>query len=309
MVFGLVLIAIAGVALLARFVPVTNRVVLVAAVLSPYLILGAPIAAVIFLVGHRWILAGVAVALTLTMVVVQLPWFVGSAPEQRAHVDLRILSANLTLGKVDVFVVVGSARAYADVLVVSELTENAVYRLALAGMDTYFPYKAIYPQEGTKGVGVWSKYPLRQTNLVAEDSLSLIGVRIQVPGVQTEPIVASLRIASPITSPIDVWRDGIRRTSTSMNEIAQAAGPGCVVVAGDFNSTPDIRQFRGLLQNGYSDAGEQVGARFAGTFPWILPFVTIDHVLTRQCSAASLWTLNVSGTDHRALVATVEVPR
>ena len=36
-----------------------------------------------------------------------------------------------------------------------------------------------------------------------------------------------------------------------------------MIVAGDFNSTTDMRPFRALLRNGYRDAAEQSGAGFA----------------------------------------------
>ena len=56
---------------------------------------------------------------------------------------------------------------------------------------------------------------------------------------------------------------------------------------------------------------EQTGAGFAPTFPsdpWLSPLITIDHVLTRHAAAASVRTVYVDGSDHRALLATVEVP-
>ncbi|WP_425294985.1 hypothetical protein [Mycolicibacterium vanbaalenii] len=36
-----------------------------------------------------------------------------------------------------------------------------------------------------------------------------------------------------------------------MENLAAEAGNGAVIVAGDFNSTPDMHQFRQLLTNGY----------------------------------------------------------
>lgn len=96
-----------------------------------------------------------------------------------------------------------------------------------------------------------------------------------------------------------------------MNNLAETAGQGAVIVAGDFNSTPDMRQFRDLLTNGYRDAVEQTGAGFAPTFPsnkWFPPVLVIDHVLTRNAAASSIQTVDIPGSDHRALLATVHVP-
>ena len=96
-----------------------------------------------------------------------------------------------------------------------------------------------------------------------------------------------------------------------MDNLAKAAGPGAVIVGGDYNSTPDARQFRDLLTDGYRDAVEQAGAGFAPTFPsdiWYPPVITIDHVVIRRAAATSVRTVDVKGSDHRALLVTVWVP-
>jgi endonuclease/exonuclease/phosphatase (EEP) superfamily protein YafD len=98
----------------------------------------------------------------------------------------------------------------------------------------------------------------------------------------------------------------------TLSEVSEQAGADCVIVAGDLNSTTDMRPFRALLRNGYRDAAEQSGAGFKPTFPasWRLPpFMAIDHVLTRNCTATSLRTLELPGSDHRGLVVTVAIPR
>jgi endonuclease/exonuclease/phosphatase (EEP) superfamily protein YafD len=108
-----------------------------------------------------------------------------------------------------------------------------------------------------------------------------------------------------------LWRRGITDAKTELNHFAEAVGPGAVIVAGDFNSTPDMRQFRDLLSNGYRDAVDQTGGGFAPTFSsdaWHPPLIVIDHVLTRQAAAASIRTVYIRGSDHRALLATIEVP-
>lgn len=96
-----------------------------------------------------------------------------------------------------------------------------------------------------------------------------------------------------------------------MAGFADAAGPGAVIVAGDFNCTPDMRQFRDLISNGYRDAVRQTGAGFAPTFPShpvLPPLITIDHVLTRNAAASSIRTIDLRGSHHRALMSTIDVP-
>ena len=85
-----------------------------------------------------------------------------------------------------------------------------------------------------------------------------------------------------------------------------------VIIGGDYNSTPDMRQFRDLLTNGYRDAVQQTGSGFAPTFKadssWGPPLITIDHILTRNAVASSVRTVKVPGSDHRAVLATIKVP-
>jgi endonuclease/exonuclease/phosphatase (EEP) superfamily protein YafD len=102
------------------------------------------------------------------------------------------------------------------------------------------------------------------------------------------------------------------RLPVTLSEIGDQAGAGCVIVAGDVNSTTDMRPFRALLRNGYRDAAEQSGAGFKPTFPGnsrLPPLIVIDHVLTRNCTATSLRTLKVPGSDHRGLVVTIAIPQ
>ncbi len=84
-----------------------------------------------------------------------------------------------------------------------------------------------------------------------------------------------------------------------------------VLVGGDFNSTPDTAQFRTILNQGFSDAANQAGAGFTPTWPadrWFPPLITIDHVLTRGAVATSVDSVEIPGSDHRALVASIRVP-
>jgi hypothetical protein len=149
-------------ALTVRYVPIVNRPLIAIAALSPYLMVGAPIALIVFTLLHRWAAALLAAALTIACVAVQLPLYVGTGPAD--GVPVRFMSANLRCGHADVATVVRLATENADILAVQELTLEEGGRLAAAGIDAAFPYQALRPREGPAGVGIWSRYPSAKAN-------------------------------------------------------------------------------------------------------------------------------------------------
>jgi endonuclease/exonuclease/phosphatase (EEP) superfamily protein YafD len=112
-------------------------------------------------------------------------------------------------------------------------------------------------------------------------TFAFLTAQIRVAGVSIDPTVVVAHIAGPW--PIDGWRRDLDRLPVTLLEVAEQTSGGSVIVAGDLNSTTDMRPFRGLLRNGYRDAAEQSGAGIEPTFPanWQLPpFIAIDHILT-----------------------------
>jgi endonuclease/exonuclease/phosphatase (EEP) superfamily protein YafD len=206
------------------------------------------------------------------------------------------------------------AKENADVITVAELTPEAVERFNAAGLAETFPYSQLIPRPGAGGIGLWSRYPLTEVTVPRHRSVSMPGGRIEVPGVELKPLVASVHVQSPVsgdTDTVDAWSNGMAEAKAQLDNFAREVGQAAVIVGGDYNSTPDMRQFRELLTNGYRDAVEQLGAGYAPTFRAnadIPPLITIDHILTRNAAAKSIKTVTVDGSDHRALLATIAVP-
>ena len=304
--------AVASLALASRYLPITNHVVLLTAALSPYLMLCGPLALVLLTLARRWILAIVAAGLTIATLAVQLPLYRGSDAAPTARVGLRVISANLREGHADPGYLVRSAREQADVLAFQELTPQEAERLSAAGLDATFPYRWLDPRAGASGVGVWSRLPMHATKRIRGYTYALVSARIRVAGISMDPTVVVAHMSSPWPQPIDRWRSDLDRLPVTLLEVAEQSSGGSVIVAGDLNSTTDMRPFRGLLRNGYRDAAEQSGAGIVPTFPadWRLPpFIAIDHILTRRCTTTSLRTIKIPGSDHQGLAATVKIPR
>jgi endonuclease/exonuclease/phosphatase (EEP) superfamily protein YafD len=86
------------------------------------------------------------------------------------------------------------------------------------------------------------------------------------------------------------------------------------VLAGDFNATLDHAALRGLLHRlDVVDAADAAGAGLDMTWPADRSYpalIAIDHVLVdRRAAAREARTFGVAGSDHRALLAVLTVPR
>ncbi len=221
------------------------------------------------------------------------------------------MSANIYEGMADADHLVRAARAQADVVAIQELTPRAVDRLSAAGLDATFPYRYLDARGASTGVGLWSRYPIQAPRRIDDYAMAFISAQVRVSGLSTNPTVVVAHIPGPWPYPIDDWRRDLDRLPTTLREIAERADRGAVIVAADVNSTTDMRPFRALLRDGYRDAAEQSGAGIKPTFPAdtrLPPLVAIDHILTRNCTATSLHTLTLPGSDHRGLAVTVTIP-
>jgi endonuclease/exonuclease/phosphatase (EEP) superfamily protein YafD len=310
-VVGALALAVAAAGLVARYLPISNEVVLVVAAVSPYLSAVGLAAMIMFALIRRWVLTIAAAALCAVMLIVLLPRYLGPEKSTVPAVSVRVLTANLGLGRADPKAVVALARDTADVLVVQEMTPGLAVAMSAAGLDAVMPHRSIDPRKDANGIGIWSRYPMADPRSVRGSAMPMRSARLQVPGVAIAPTVLAVHIAAPWVQPLHYFRDDIAWFPTVLAEAARNAGSGAVIVAGDLNSTYDMRPFRRLLDVGYRDAAEQAGAGLTRSFPsqsWHGPVVGIDHVLVRNCVAGSAHTVPVPGSDHRGLLTHLDVP-
>jgi endonuclease/exonuclease/phosphatase (EEP) superfamily protein YafD len=140
--------------------------------------------------------------------------------------------------------------------------------------------------------------------------LGLLTAIIQVPGTPKPVTVATMHMSAPWPDPIQGWRDDVARLVGALRDVA-ARADGPVVVGADLNATPDMREFRSLLIDGYRDAAEQAGAGRTRTHPAdiaVPALFALDHILTRDCTAISVDTVRIPGSDHRALATSIVLP-
>ena len=307
---GAVLLAIAAAALVVRYTPIPNHRVLYLVIASPFLMLAAPVAIVVLSWGRRWVLAAVAVVLTVVLVALQLPWYVGSTPNAPSA-TVRVMTINMLYGLADPAAIARVADQSADILLTQELTPEAAQRLSQAGIETTFPYQAIDARPVSAGVGIYSRYPITASTRIGGFTLALVSARVRVPTVARDVTVLSVHLDAPWPRPIIGWQRDIAKFPGTLADVAAQAPAATVLVAGDFNSTIDMKPFRQLLTNGYQDAAWQAGSGRIFTYPAnkrYPPVLGIDHVLTRNATAVSTSTVELPGSDHRALLTTVMVP-
>lgn len=310
--FGVVAAGVAAVGLAVRYVPLGRHGTVLLATASPYLTLAAPVAVLLLLLGRRWVLTALAVVLTLAIAVIHVPQYLGPEAVTEQSAPVRVFTSNLGMGRGDPAAVVAAAERTADVVVLQELTQEAADGLIAAGLENTFAHRTFDPEPMAGGLGIWSRYPLTDSAHVPGYSMVMLRSRVHVPDVTVPPILVGVHFAAPWPQPIESWRRDMEKFPTMLRQLADEAGPGTVIVAGDFNATHDMLPFRELLATGYRDAAEQAGGGMVRTFPVgprRVPAVGIDHVLLRNADATAVRTELVPGADHMALIADVVVPQ
>lgn len=298
-----------AVALAARYVPVVNHSVLIVAALSPYLTVAASVAAAALLFAWSPRIAVVALLPAVAAVAVQLPLFLGAGKPAADTVAVRVLTANLREGSAEPQPLADLARERADVVVMQELTPALA--ASLDPLKSEFPYRALDAQPYAAGVGIWSRYPIEQFSRNPEYQLGMVTASLRVPGAASAVTVLAAHVAGPWPQPIDDWRREMAALPRTLATLASITGPGAAIVAGDLNATSDMEPFRRLLREGFRNAAEQAGAGLVRTFPADMPmppFIGIDHILTRNSSATDVETVQIPGSDHLGVTATVHVP-
>lgn len=307
-VLGLLLALVAVAGLVAHNRTPGRATALGVSAFSPYLMLAAVPAVIVLILARQWLGVAAAAVVLILCVTTQSRLYLAETgpPDAQALVTL---TANLHLGEANAADVVAAVRAHrVDLLATQEMTPEAQQRLVDAGIRAELPYEATDSRPGPAGTGLWSRYPLDDVDRRKDFSLAAVTATVAVPGLQRPVTVAAVHLNGPV--PISApWQHDIRHLPSVLRELSRG---GPVVVAGDFNATPDIVQFRNLLVDGYADAAQQAGAGMTATYPadrWYPPLIAIDHVLTHDAVATRADTIHISNTDHRALLVTVQVPR
>jgi endonuclease/exonuclease/phosphatase (EEP) superfamily protein YafD len=279
------------------------------AAFTPFVAVGAAAVVLVALVLRQRAAALLAAVATLVLVAVVAPRALGgpSAPEGAAGPRLRVLTANMHFGGGSAEELVALVRRTgATVLSVQELTPELAQRLDAAGLAELMPSRVLEAQPRGSGIGLYARVPLNPHAVIRRTrNPSPVG-SAQLPGAPPVDVVGV-----HATAPLRGWR--LRQWRADLRALPPATPDGRLrILAGDFNATLDHAELRRLLDSGYEDAAAEVGAGLQGTWPRgrrFPPPVTIDHVLAdERCGVRAVSVHTIAGTDHRAVLAELELP-
>lgn len=244
----------------------------------------------------------VAIALAALHLSWIVPRYVADDRPAAGPGHLRVLAQNMLFGGADADQLVAAARE-ADVVVLTEITEPAVRALDRAGISDSQGYQAggAVPVAGAAGTRIYSRFPLLGSRpLDPAGSHEHWVVTVDVPDVGAVTVVA-VHPPRPVRGGAG-WAAG-------QEHVRRLVPHERTVVAGDFNavdSHPSLRRFRA---DGFRDSDELVGAGWQPTYPAqgrVPPLIAIDHVLvSADLTATGFGTVQLAGTDHRGVSATV----
>jgi endonuclease/exonuclease/phosphatase (EEP) superfamily protein YafD len=237
------------------------------------------------------------------------PQFLGSHPDAGdGEPKLQVMTMNLFRGAADPSLVIETAALKrVDILVLEEVTPEALRELEEFGLSEAYPYRAGIPEDGVDGTMAFATYRIRGVDQL-DTGFDSWSFDVVLPDGLLRMYAVHAR---PPYGDAAGWR-------ADLAAIAKAAENDreLDLLVGDLNATPDHAQFRELIDLDLRSAAERANAGWQPTWPdngkktygWFtMPrLVQIDHVLVgRSMTATSSETFSIKGSDHRALVAEV----
>jgi endonuclease/exonuclease/phosphatase (EEP) superfamily protein YafD len=282
---------------------------------TPYAAAWAWVPVVVTLLLRRWMFAAFAVLAAVLLTIGVLPRALADSDRGPATgVPLTVLTVNVFLGDADPAAIVRMVRDNdVAVLAVQEHTPGSRAGLAAAGIDDLLPYQAIAEEPGATGSGLYSRHPMttqgsrRGAGTAEQEGNQQTYATIQPPG--AAPVfVESVHPMAPYSgSALPSWR-------SDLAALPKADPDGTPrILLGDFNSTLDHEAVRDVLAGGYRDVADVTGKGLSGTWgPYgdlPLPPVVLDHVLVdERIGVRDVRVLDVAGSDHRSVLASLTVP-
>lgn len=240
-----------------------------------------------------------------------------SAPAQASATTLRVMTCNVFKGKADPERIVELVRSEGvQVLALQETTRDFVSELERTGLGELLPYSSRASSDGVYGNGIWSALPISdaQSDAVGSSASAMPSGTVTLgaddSGAGARVCLVSVHTCAPVPGYWNLWKRSVEEIS-AVRDRAAADTATRYVLMGDFNATYDHAPFREMLGGTLRDAAREVG-RLTLTWPAdraSVPALSgIDHVVMGPgVGAQDIEVAPVAGTDHKALLATLEV--
>ncbi|WP_076261082.1 endonuclease/exonuclease/phosphatase family protein [Intrasporangium flavum] len=281
----------------------TAYLVVVLQTAGPIVVVGLVLLAAAALLLRRWAVSVPVVAAAVVALVVAAPAW-SSSTRPKVDPDLTVMSANLHEGHANPLQIMDAVRYHAvDVLVLVEVTPEAVSDLEDAGARTYFPQRVGRASEGVVGTLLLSRYPLTERDA----GVSPAGDSLQ-PDVDVTTPVGRVRLRAvhpppPLQGRTDAWHAALTSLTSWVHE-QPTTEP--LLLAGDFNASSGHPVYR-RLADGLVDAQVAAGRGWVRTWPFegrrIPPYVALDHQLSRGLVVVDAGQVALNRTDHAAVWA------
>ena len=221
---------------------------------------------------------------------------------------LTVMTLNLLKGSADAAALVRNlVKHRVDVLAVQELTPGAVAALVREGLTDLLPYCHLDPRTGSKGGGLWARWPLAPCPPPGRFTKAALRARLDMGG-RWPVTVMVVHPVAPLRGKERRWQSELAQLRSVL---AKSEGPQ--IVAGDFNASRDHRSFRDLLAVGLIECADAAQRRSWPGHTWpthrLMPAIMrLDHVLISQIgiTVRESHMISIPGTDHRGVLAVLE---
>lgn len=224
---------------------------------------------------------------------------------------LSVMTLNCRFGRANPEEIVRCVRAYGvEALALQEVNGKLLESLQAAGLNQLLPYLTEGTASPSDNGGYNAVFSAHRPVKASPSALDLPAAAVPLVELKTSsgPIrVASVHPKSP--------QRGASQWGMGIAALARLTHPPVpTIVMGDCNATLQHPTFRAMLaESGLHDASLHLKAGSHLTFPSAstLPsLIEIDHILTDgNLITQSMHVLRISGSDHRALVARLTLPR
>lgn len=196
-------------------------------------------------------------------------------------------------------------KKHPDLIVVQEINDR--WAKALEVLDKKFPYQKVIPRSDNFGIGLYSKYPLDDIEVLdlAGNGIESISAKI-ITGDETISLIATHPLP-PINRQAAVQQD---QHFKRLIKRVRFAKDNHVLVIGDLNTTLWSYRYQDLLdKTSLFNARQGKGiytSWSAGGYIGSLLKIPLDHILTSKgMVAAHFETLGDVGSDHLPIFAEI----